>query len=102
MTLRNHTSPKDPTDQTPTGPAEQSGLSGPGWANLSALTRLGDLSHLAVLSEVDKHDGPRDGGSLGGLLGGSLVRETPSEPPPGNRPTTQVSPADRPIRDRAE
>jgi len=58
--------------------------------------------HLNKLSLVDEHDRDRGGPSLGGLLGGSLVRETPSEPPPSNHPKAQVSPPARPTRDRAD
>ena len=115
---------RNPIHAALTGLTDPSGLSDPGTTHLSALSALSDLSGLSVLgtvdlsaltepggadltepnrvSAVDEHRGVRPGPSLGGLPGGSPVRETPSEPPPTNRPTAQVSPADRPIRDRGD
>ena len=100
MTQLNLTGPTD-TDRTLTDLTHRSGLSGPGWANLSALTELGaaDLPHP---SDVDEHGPDRPGGSLGGLPGASLVRETPSEPPPANHLTAHVNARVRPTRDRGD
>lgn len=113
MTQLNHTAP--------TGRTDPSGLSAPGTADLSVLADLTGRpaigtanlsatngSGLLKLTEpnqpsaVDEHDGVRPGPSLGGPPGASPVRETPSEPPPANRPTAQLSPADRPIPDRGD
>jgi hypothetical protein len=111
----------NPTNAARTGLTDPSRLSGPGIANLSALSALTGLSALGAanlstltgpggtdltepnrVSAVDEHDGVRLGPSFGGLPGGSPVRETPNEPPPANHLAAQVSPADRPTRDRGD
>jgi hypothetical protein len=104
MTQLNITGPTDPTGLPLTDLTRPSGLSGPGWANLSALTALdaADLPHPTNPSDVDEHGPDRPGASLGGLPGASLVRETPSEPPPEGHPTAHVNAHVRPTRDRGD
>jgi hypothetical protein len=108
-------------DTSPTGLTDPSGLSGPGAADLSVLADLTgrpaigtanpstptcpgllDLTEPRQLSAVNERGGTRLGPCLGGPPGASPMRETPSEPPPANRPTAQLSPADEPIPDRGD